>query len=78
MVNYIIYAALSIGNLTTFFEFKAMDFVDRQECNSFYKEYKEPIKLSLVEHINQTNHEYIISYIGCTTSSKFIAKSTDI
>ena len=47
MANYIIYAALSIGNLTTFFEFKAMDFVDMQECNSFYEEYKEPIELSL-------------------------------
>ena len=78
MANYIIYAALSIGNLTTFFEFKAMDFVDMQECNSFYKDYKEPIELSLQKHINKTHPEYTILYLSCTTKSKFIAKSTDI
>ena len=78
MEVFIIYAALSIGNLTTFFEFKGMNFVDMQECNSFYKEYKEPIELSLQEHINETHPEYTVSYIGCSTRSKFIANSTDI
>ena len=77
MEVFIIYAALSIGNLTTFFEFKGKDFVNMQECNNFYKEYKEPIELSLQEHINETHPEYIVSYIGCSTRSKFIAKSTD-
>ena len=78
MEVFIIYAALASGQLTTFFEFKAMDFVDMQECDNFYKEYKEPINLSLQEHIDKTNPGYVVSYIGCEKRHKFIAKSKDV
>jgi len=78
MEIFIIYAALSVGQLTTFVEFKGMDFKNMKECSSFFTEHKNTIELSLKEHINETYPNYVVSYVGCSTRSKFIANSTDI
>ena len=78
MEVFIIYAALSVGQLTTFVEFKGTDFKTLKECSSFFEEHRDTIKVSLREHINETYPDYIVSYVECSTRSKFIANSTDI
>mgnify|MGYP003114172989 FL=1 len=72
MEIFIIYAALSIGNLTTFVEFKPSKFPTLEECTSFYEEHKGSIKSSLINHLNVTTPNAKIQFIGCSPKSTFL------
>ena len=72
MEIFIIYAALSIGNLTTFVEFKPSKFPTLEECTSFYEEHKGSIESSLINHLNVTTPNAKIQFIGCSPKSTFL------
>jgi len=71
MEIFIIYAALSIGNLTSFVEFKGTQFNTLDKCSSFYKDHKTTIELSLIDHLKQTSPNATIQFIGCSPRNTF-------
>ena len=72
MEIFIIYAALSIGNLTSFVEFKGTQFKTMDKCYSFYNENKTGIESSLLNHLNVSNPNAKIQFIGCSPKSTFL------
>ena len=73
---FIIYAALSIVNFTTFVDFKGEQFKTMEECKKYFNDNYKIIEHSLHEHIQDTLPEYTISYVGCSPKRIFIEKST--
>ena len=71
MEIFIIYAALSLGNLTSFVEFKATNFPTLEKCTMFYEQNKDVIESSLVDHVNLKNPNAKIKFIGCSPKSTF-------
>jgi len=71
MKIFIIYAALSIGNLTSFVEFKGTQFETLDKCSSFYEQNKTSIELSLIDHLKLKQPNATIQFIGCSPKSTF-------
>ena len=79
MEIYIIYAALTLNNLTSFVEFKGTDFESFKDCKVFYKQHKSAIALSLQDHlIKQSSPTPIISHMGCSPRNVFSATRRSI
>ena len=72
MEIFIIYAALSIGNFTSFVEFKPTKFPTLEECTGFYEEHKVSIESSLINHLNVSSPNAKIQFIGCSPKSTFL------
>ena len=79
MEIYIIYAALTLNNLTSFVEFKGTDFESLKNCKAFYKQHKSAVALSLQNHlIKQSGPAPIITHMGCSPRNVFSATRRSI
>ena len=73
MEIFIIYAALSLNNLTSFVEFKGTSFQSLEKCQVFYKEHKNAIALSLQDHLlKQPEPTPTITHMGCSPKNVFL------
>ena len=72
MEIFIIYAALLIGNLTSFVEFKGTQFSTLDSCKSFYESNKPSIELSLINHLKTRQPNAKIQFIGCSPKSTLL------
>jgi len=74
---FIIYAALSISNLTSFVEFKGTQFETMDKCYAFYNKNKTSIESSLVDHLKQSSPNAKIQFIGCSPKDTFLNNRLD-
>ena len=73
MEVFIIYAALSLNNLTSFVEFKGTSIESLEKCKVFYTEHKSAIALSLQDHLlQQSTPAPTITHMGCSPRNVFL------
>jgi hypothetical protein len=71
MKIFIIYAALTYGELTSLIQFKGSTFKSMEECNLYLKDNEIKVWGTLNQHITMHYPRASVTYVGCSPLSAF-------